>query len=215
MLDWHVSTTETSTKITVSRLMQAGLNLGIFLLVLGWIGAYWHYGRSPFDIWFRGAPLMIVRDIGIGLTLGVLISGTAFGLTAQLPYLKRIRETLTNKIYFKTMRGRDVVVLSLLAAVPEEVFFRGMMQPILGLILTAFIFGLLHALTPTYFAYATLMGFVLGGMAEMQGHLWMAMATHFSIDFVSFVLLIWWTKRQADPIPRLDSDLHPTVRLDR
>jgi hypothetical protein len=78
----------------------------------------------------------------------------------------------------------------LIAGIPEETLFRGAMQPVAGLVVTALVFGALHAITPTYFVYATAAGVLLGALAAWSGGLWMSIAAHATIDTVMFVLLI-------------------------
>ena len=88
------------------------------------------------------------------------------------------------------MTFRHVLGFSLLAAVPEEILFRGALQPELGLLLAALIFGGLHALTRLYFVYATLAGLLLGALFLLSGTLWAPIGAHFAIDFVMFLLLL-------------------------
>jgi membrane protease YdiL (CAAX protease family) len=103
-----------------------------------------------------------------------------------------IRERLVEMFDLANFRLWHIVLLSLVAAVPEEIFFRGAVQPVLGVLLTAVIFGALHALTPVYFAYAVVAGLGLGLMAEWHDSLWLPIAAHFAVDVVSLTIMARW-----------------------
>ena len=70
----------------------------------------------------------------------------------------------------------QLALVSLVAGVGEELFFRGVLQPTLigwigiaaGLIAASVVFGLLHAITPTYALLATAVGAYLGWLARGQ-----------------------------------------------
>ncbi len=88
--------------------------------------------------------------------------------------------------------------MSLLAGVGEELFFRGVLQPELiswtgtlaGLIAASVVFGLLHAITPTYALLATAVGAYLGWLALASGNLLGPMIAHGVYDFFALAYLI-------------------------
>ena len=95
-------------------------------------------------------------------------------------------------------------LLALGAGVGEETLFRavgqarlvddlaGVAQPwgtALGITATSVVFGLLHALTPTYFVLATVAG-VLFGLEYLTAGLPAAAFTHFAYDWVALVFII-------------------------
>ncbi len=171
--------------------MRLGLILGITMIGAGilWTGLV--RDQNLLDAWFSG-------NIFIQIVVGA-ISGATFSLILWLigPYVKgfeTIRERLVRIIDFRAVRWWHIVVISFLAAVPEEIFFRGTLQPVTGLIIAAFIFGALHSITPLYFVYATVAGFGLGLLAEWQDSLWSPIAAHYAVDFVSLVLLTRWVR---------------------
>ena len=92
----------------------------------------------------------------------------------------------------------QLALVSAFAGIGEELFFRGLLQPLLigwlgviaGLCLASLIFGLLHAVTPAYAIVATLVGAYLGWIALATGNLLGPMIAHSLYDFVALVYLI-------------------------
>src|SRR5690606_19992823 len=103
------------------------------------------------------------------------------------------------------MGPRHALLLGLVAGIPEEILFRGAIQPLLGLILTSLLFGALHAVSPAYFAYASLAGLLLGQLAIWRGGLWAPVAAHVAIDALMLFLLVCGWRRSPLESP---SDTH-------
>jgi membrane protease YdiL (CAAX protease family) len=101
------------------------------------------------------------------------------------------------------MHYYHAVLFGLLAGIPEEILFRGAVQPALGIVLAAAIFGVFHAINLAYFLYAAGAGVLLGLLAD--GGLWAPIAAHTVIDAVMFALLIrrWRHLRADGPVPIL------------
>ena len=92
----------------------------------------------------------------------------------------------------------QLALVSAFAGIGEELFFRGLLQPLLigwlgvvaGLCLASLVFGVLHAVTPAYAVVATLVGAYLGWLALATGNLLGPMIAHSLYDFVALVYLI-------------------------
>lgn len=91
--------------------------------------------------------------------------------------------------------------ISFVAGIGEELLFRGVLQPLLiawlglaaGLILASAVFGLMHAVTPTYAVLAGLIGAYFGWFALARGNLLGPIIAHGLYDFVA---LIYLTRRR-------------------
>ena len=89
------------------------------------------------------------------------------------------------------------VLIYFTIAVPEEFFFRGVLQRVLveragprvGLASAAVVFGLAHAPSPVYIALATLAGVAYGWVYERTGRVAAAALTHALVDAVWVLLL--------------------------
>lgn len=80
-----------------------------------------------------------------------------------------------------------ILLLSLLSAFGEEVLFRGVLQPRVGLWAAAALFAALHfpvrrTLLP-WTAFAFVLGVVLGALTAWSGSLWPAIALHFGVNY--------------------------------
>jgi hypothetical protein len=139
--------------------------------------------------------------LGVAASLPLLL---LFWLCLRLPAapLRRIRD-IGEKIIrpvFADCSLAELALLSLLAGVGEELLFRGVLQEALcqwwglgaGLATAGLVFGLLHALTPTYAMLATLMGAYLGGLWVVSGNLLAAIIAHGLYDFLALVVLVRW-----------------------
>jgi membrane protease YdiL (CAAX protease family) len=92
-------------------------------------------------------------------------------------------------VNWETFRARDYFVVAFMAALGEELLFRGALQPLIGLVPTAVIFGLLHATGLAHIVLATLLGLWLGWLYQWTGSLWPPIAAHLALDLVTGVLL--------------------------
>lgn len=84
---------------------------------------------------------------------------------------------------------REIAILAVASAVGEEVLFRGALQPWIGVVAQAAVFGLLHVgprrrhLVWTAWAFA--MGLAFGAMVELTGDLGGVVVAHFAINFLN------------------------------
>lgn len=92
----------------------------------------------------------------------------------------------------------DLLLLSLLAGISEEIFFRGAMQTAFSswgfwpaVIVTNLVFGACHALSIAYFVLATLAGLYLSWVAGTeQPNLVPAIIAHAAYDFVALIVIV-------------------------
>jgi membrane protease YdiL (CAAX protease family) len=92
----------------------------------------------------------------------------------------------------------QLAVISLLAGVCEEVFFRSVIQgglarhigTISALALASVIFGVFHLVTKTYALIAALIGAYLGILWIVVGNLLAPVATHAVYDFVALAYFL-------------------------
>lgn len=122
--------------------------------------------------------------VGLGVGGGLLFVATA-RVFARFAWAQRLEAEFRRLL--GPLRLRHVTVLALLSAVAEEAFFRGAMQPTLGLVPTSLVFGLMHigpgrAFWP-WTATALAAGFALGGITELTGDLLAAILAHFTVNY--------------------------------
>jgi membrane protease YdiL (CAAX protease family) len=140
-----------------------------------------------------------------GLGLGLLATGPmllGLVLLTWLPVPAFRRLTLFfdefGRPFFTPYTILDLGVLSLLAGFGEEMFFRGVVQGAVAhrfgiwsaLAVASLLFGLVHAITPTYVVLATLAGVYLGGVWLLTENLLVVIVAHAIYDFLALVYLL-------------------------
>jgi membrane protease YdiL (CAAX protease family) len=169
-------------------------------LGLGWCalrGRPWPFAHeSPWialpRAWSIGASLLA------GLALAVLT------IVSTRVLVRRVRFVRELHVAFRELLGPldalSVGVLALTSGIGEEVFFRGAMQPALGLALTARIFGAVHVGPDRRFlvwtAWAALMGFALGAIHAATGSLFGCILAHVAINYENLTFIVTHDPRE-------------------
>ncbi len=139
---------------------------------------------------------------GFGLLASVpMLGGLAWVVRTPWPPLVRFRETIDEVVtpLFANSTMMDLVVISALAGLGEEVLFRGVMQTALagavGLWLavafTSIVFGFAHFISVTYAVYATVVGVYLGVLLIVFGNLLVPVVAHAAYDCLALVYLVY------------------------
>lgn len=173
--------------IAPGTLTRYALLLGAAMIAAAWLWSLAFQGHGlgaqfPRHDW--------PADLLTGALAGGAFSLAALALLGRVPSLKRIQRLLTTWLDMHALRAYHAILFGLLAGIPEEILFRGALQPELGLLITSVVFGALHAITPAYFVYATVAGLLLGVMAAATGGLWAPVAAHTVIDVIMFLALM-------------------------
>jgi len=149
-------------------------------------------------IWASGTPLVnpAPRVVFPGVSLDggsahlwSLLGGVLFGaLVVALSRLTVQRFDWARRLHLELRpfaRGLDttgIVVLALLSSAGEELLFRGLLQPWMGLVPQALLFGLVHQMPgPSrwiWVSWALLVGLALGALFELTGSLAGPLAAH-------------------------------------
>ena len=162
-------------------------------ILLGWIGSI-----NPFaNIFFTETALLN----GVIGTLPLILIFLAFE-QIQEKSLGNIRRLLLDTLGpgLQHSHWTDLLILALLAGIAEELLFRGVIQPWIeqfwgvtaGLVISNFMFGLVHAVTPLYALLAGLDGIYLGLSLNYgtEKNLLVPIIIHGLYDFLAFVTLI-------------------------
>jgi membrane protease YdiL (CAAX protease family) len=139
----------------------------------------------------------LLAGILAAIPLVVLLFWSRRTMMQPFPRLRRDFERLVAPMFRGTTR-LDYLVIALAAALGEEVFFRGLVQPGLAnwigpwsaLLLTSVLFGAAHWIAPTYSLLATLAGIYLGGFMLVSGNLLVPMIVHFLYDYVALAVVM-------------------------
>lgn len=155
--------------------------------------------------WYFEIPLFplsnnIVRDLALG-TLGALPPFAFFLFSLSLkaekiPLIGPLREKVLFelKAIFDNMRMMDLLIISLLAGIGEELIFRGIVQVKFGLVIASIVFGLMHSISLAYVVVTIIMGFYIGVLYQASGNLLVPIQLHFVYDFAALVYLRYFVQ---------------------
>ncbi len=140
------------------------------------------------------------QAVGWGL-LGAVPTFLVFYLTYRFPIgeLRKIRDFLSQELApsLSILRWYDLILMSLLAGVAEELLFRGVLQPWIGELWCNVLFGVVHWITPLY----ALLAFVIGSylswtmtVTEPQ-NLLTPIVIHAVHDYLAFLMIVAMHRR--------------------
>jgi len=137
-----------------------------------------------------GSGEAVLRDTLLGAGSGLFVVGLTWSLRRWEP-LVRLNEELSAMLGAPS--SPVIALLAVSSAVGEEILFRGALQPLLGLWITALIFALLHGGTAPRFRswalFALASGLLLGAMALYTENLLAPMLCHLTINYFNLHLL--------------------------
>ena len=138
------------------------------------------------------------RDMAVG-SLAAVLPAALFMLSlslwgSRISWIASLQETLLAlQIVFSQARILDLVAISLIAGIAEELLFRGVIQTELGILPASILFGLAHMITPAYAVIATLMGIYIGILFQAFDSLLVPIQLHFIYDLFALLYLRYRT----------------------
>lgn len=131
--------------------------------------------------------------IGLGIGLGITLMSS---LIYQLWSAYRHSADVYLNLVLKPLVLPDLIWLGLLPGMSEELLFRGVMLPaiglnVVGLIVSSVVFGVLHLSGSQqwpYVIWATIVGLLLGVSALLTGNLLVPIVAHITTNWLSSFL---------------------------
>jgi membrane protease YdiL (CAAX protease family) len=127
--------------------------------------------------------------------LGLVIGAAVVIIITHWRPMHIIAKNMARLVAWETFRPADHVKVALMAALGEELLFRGALQPLIGLVPMALIFGVLHATAIAHTILAAVLGLWLGWLYQWTGSLWPPIAAHLTLDLATGLLLARRLKR--------------------
>ena len=128
-------------------------------------------------------PLTVEVEAAAGAALGLSVVWLSRSLE-RFEWARAINRDFAE--LFAHAPAARLTAIAALSALVEEVIFRGWLQPHLGLLSAALIFGALHIPLERHHwpwtASAALMGLVFGGLYELLGSVTAPLVAHFTIN---------------------------------
>ncbi len=180
--------------VGMDRVLNFVKSSSLFYLVMGSVGAMMCYYLHHNLIQLFAVPAELNRTL-ILLALGVMGAGVLLILNtlleSQFPSYQAFRGVLMRMVGAASMPV--AVYLAFISALGEELLFRGAIQPSLGLLGTALLFGLLHlgpqGLVSIWTLWAIVSGLMLGWIFQSTGSLLPVLICHFLVNVTSLLRL--------------------------
>jgi len=159
------------------------------LTAVAWLLSELVFDRSPLFAGTEGIAVHWKLLAGAGCGLGVvLVDALLERLLTTFREMSRAFARLLGAI-----TPLEAVVYAVFSAVGEEIAFRGVLQPWLGIVPASVLFGLLH-IAPDRRLWlwpllAMAMGFAFGGLFEYTGDVLAPILAHFTINYFGFMRL--------------------------
>jgi membrane protease YdiL (CAAX protease family) len=151
----------------------------------GWLGA-------------RGTASFLL-SLGLGLPLGAATIVSTRVLVRRSPWAHALHAALRPAVH----NADDLTLFAVAAAssAGEELLFRGLLVPIVGVVASSILFGSLHQIRGTarwaWMAWATIMGLFFAAVFASTGSLVGPLVAHAAINHSNLRFL-----RDNDPLPR-------------
>jgi membrane protease YdiL (CAAX protease family) len=137
------------------------------------------------------------RDVAIGLAVAAVVAAVNYALLGRRHVagpLQPVRDVVDEILMplFSRLRAWQMLVIATCAGIGEELFFRGALQPVVGLVAASLLFGLAHVGARTMLAFgawASAMGLVMGALANATGGLTAPMVAHGAYDLLALAYL--------------------------
>ncbi|HAA32794.1 MAG TPA: CPBP family intramembrane metalloprotease [Cyanobacteria bacterium UBA8553] len=165
--------------------------MGVTAVVLLVVAKLWLHLGSVTLLPIHGTPQAIL--LGLGIALG--ITG-ASSLLYRLWSAYRQSADFYLQMVLKPLILPDIIWLGLLPGMSEELLFRGVMLPAIGLnaiglVATSLVFGILHLSGPQqwpYVVWASIIGLLLGYSALATDNLLVPIVAHVCTNLLSSYL---------------------------
>jgi len=124
-------------------------------------------------------------SVALGAGLGILVVGLSRLAEHHFAWARALDAELRKNLGY--LSGSDVLIFAVSSGVAEEIFFRGAMQPSIGLVATSILFGILHIGPNRKFIpwpiFAAILGLASGTLFIVTGNLLAPIIAHFTINF--------------------------------
>jgi membrane protease YdiL (CAAX protease family) len=146
----------------------------------------------------RGAAATLV-SLGLGVALGAITIAASRVLVRRTTWARALHAALRPAVCGAATGG--LLAVALASAAAEEILFRGLVMPLVGLAISSLMFGTLHQIRGParwgWMLWATVMGLVFGAVFAATGSLVGPIVAHAMTNGANLRFL-----RDNDPSPR-------------
>lgn len=171
------------------KLIIVSLLSGLIWLLLANLIIYYVQEKKLADLFFAGYHFLI--QIGVGVISGALFGLAGLGLI-RIPAFRKILDeyAIIRQIKQMDLTVSEIVYVSLVAGISEEILFRGAIQPVIGIWWTSLLFIGIHGYIRLKSTSHILYSLFTYALSTMLGALFMyvglisAMTAHFIYDVI-------------------------------
>jgi len=147
------------------------------------------------------APLLVLTSLALGAGVAAITLGGTRFTVKRFVWAQDLHDTLRPAV--QDLSTARLVAMAFASGLGEELFFRGLLVPALGLVGSSLLFGLLHQAPGrarfVWMAWAAVMGLVLALVFRLTGSLAGPLLAHVVVNAVNLVYL---RDTPARPKPR-------------
>ncbi len=180
------------------KILAPAIKFYLVLLFLA-LGTIALQDRLAWSLFFQVQKTASVTHLSWGLGAALLLIGLSLYASKNFRWAQQL--DLEFQKILVPLRTWQIGALALSSGAAEEVFFRGAIQPLLGLFPTSLLFGVVHLIPRKVFlpwtAYAAFAGFLFGRLFELSQTLFPSILSHVVVNFV----MIWWLNHSAPARP--------------
>jgi membrane protease YdiL (CAAX protease family) len=172
------------------------------LALLACVASWFAFDRLPFslpDPWLALPPSIAwLYSLLIGGAFGgVIVLGSRLSV-GRFRWAQRLHREF--RPIARQLSGGDILVLAVLSGVAEELLFRGLLQPYVGVVAQALLFGVVHQMRGpsrwVWAAWAAAVGLGLGIIYQLTGSIWGPVLAHAMVNAINLSYL-----KNHDPEP--------------
>lgn len=187
-------------EIDSHKLLLVSIISGLIWLLIANLIIYFIQEEKLANLFFAGQHFLI--QIGIGLGAGITFGIAGIGMIRMPSFRKILDEyAIIRQVKQMDLSVNEIVYVSLVAGISEEILFRGAIQPVIGIWLTSILFIGVHGYIRMqsikhvlYSFFTFLLSCMLGGLFIYVG-LISAIIAHFIYD----VVVLYGIKKMLDP----------------
>jgi len=165
--------------------------------------AVWRIGFQDASLWLAGpdAEVRWLRDAALGAAAAALVVLATELFTRRLAAGAQLARALARAV--GPLRPGQAWVLALASGIAEEAFFRGALQPVVGLWAASLLFAAAHFVPRrellAWSGFSLVAGLLLGGLYAWTGNLLAPIVAHVGVNGINLNRLVraFWA-----PAPR-------------
>lgn len=176
------------------RFVRLGL---VFYGLMAGAAVVWRVGFYHEPLFFLGsgdaaAGISWGRDVGLGAACAAILIGASDWTTRRTSWGEELARAMGRAL--GRLSVPNAVLLAIASGFAEEAFFRGALQPRVGLLLASLLFGCVHFVPQRAFlpwtVFAILAGLLFGALLSWTGNLVAPIVAHTLVNAVNLPLLV-------------------------